>query len=119
MPLPRQRRTFSLEEKLRIAREASDAGVIATMKKYQLSYGVLQRWRKKYNEGIHSLQEGYQIFQARIKSLLEENARLRKIIADQSLELQLKTELIQKLTAQSVRYKTPVIVLAAALSFFT
>lgn len=45
---------------------------------------------------MQSLQEGYANYIAELSFLAEENTRLKKIVADQALELQIKTELMNK-----------------------
>ncbi len=92
----RQRRTFSINEKLRIINEAEENGIMSTLKKYSLSHSVLLRWRYKFKDGMQSLQEGYANYIAELSALAEENTRLKKIVADQALELQIKTELMNK-----------------------
>jgi len=93
----RLRRTFTINEKLLIIKEAEENGIMATLKKYSLSHSVLLRWRYKFKNGMQSLHEGYGIYIAELSSLAEENTRLKKIVADQALELQIKNELINKL----------------------
>jgi transposase-like protein len=93
----RQRRTFSINDKLRIIREAEADGIMSTLKKYNLSHSVLLRWRHKFKNGMQSPQENYSFYIAELNSLAEENTRLKKIVADQALELQIKKELLNKL----------------------
>ncbi len=87
------RRSFKLEEKLRILREAEQQGVKAVLNRYQLSYSVLFRWREKFavlNQlAINQLDNPAQ---QELRVLLEENARLKKIIAEQALLLEINKE---------------------------
>jgi hypothetical protein len=46
---------------------------------------------------MQSLQEGYGYYVAALNSLTEENTRLKKIVAEQALEIQIKKELINRL----------------------
>jgi putative transposase len=95
--MPRQRRTFSAEQKLQILQEADQNGVTQTLRKHNLSPNVFSRWRDQFNKGgSGSLKPHYRKTDPELKALQEENARLKKIIGDQALELEFKTELLKK-----------------------
>lgn len=98
--MTKQRRTFKLEEKLRIILEAGECGIAATREKYGLAHSVLLRWRNEFKDGIHPRDHFLNDIQAELKHIREENTRLKKIIAEQVLELQIKSEIIQKFSMQ-------------------
>src|SRR3990172_1530182 len=92
-----QRRQFTPEEKVSILKEAEQEGSTETCRKYNLASSVLSYWRKKYlSKGKEGLKPGYRRVDPEIRSLEEENRRLKKIIGDLSLEIEFKDELIKK-----------------------
>jgi len=95
--MSKQRRTFSVEQKLQIISEADQAGITQTLRKYNLSHSVFLRWKRQFDTGgVNSLKPQYQKIDPEFKALQEENARLKKIIGNQALELEFKTELLKK-----------------------
>ena len=93
----RQPRQFSVEQKLAILNEAEQVGVTQTLRKHNLSHSVFLRWKNQFNSGgTSSLQPQYHRVDPQVKALEDENARLKKIIANQALELEFKTELLKK-----------------------
>ena len=90
-------RKFSVEQKLYILQEATQEGVAQTLRKHNLSHSVFSRWRKQLStSGSPGLQPHYPKADPEKKALELENARLKKIIANQALELEFKTELLKK-----------------------
>lgn len=95
--MSKQRRKFSPEDRLSIVQESQREGLTATSRKYNLSPSLLTRWRGKYlKSGVSGLKDAYYRVDPEVRRLEEENARLRKIIADQALELEVKGELLKK-----------------------
>jgi putative transposase len=100
------RRKFSVEQKLQILQEADQQGITQTLRKHNLSHSVFLRWKNQFNSwknqfnsgGTISLRPQYHKVDPRVKVLEEENARLKKIIGNQALELEFKTELLKKPT---------------------
>jgi transposase-like protein len=93
----RQRRQFSVEQKLAILNEAEQQGVTQTLRKHNLSHSVFLRWKNQFNSGgTGSLKPQYHKVDPELRALQEENARLKKIIGNQALELEFKTELLKK-----------------------
>ena len=93
----RQRRQFSVEQKLAILNEAEQIGVTQTLRKHNLSHSVFLRCKNQFHSGgVGSLKPQYQKVDPEVRALEEENARLKKIIANQALELEFKTELLKK-----------------------
>jgi len=93
----KKRRQFTPEEKYSILQEAAREGTTATCRKYNLAHSVVSYWKKKYlSNGKEGLTAGYRRVDPRVRELEEENARLKKIIAKQALEIEVKDELVKK-----------------------
>ena len=64
------------------------------------------RWKNQFNQGGPAkLQSQYRKVDTELKALQDENARLKKIIGNQALELEFKTELLKKNEAYERRLK--------------
>jgi putative transposase len=98
MHIAMTRRRFSDEQKLEILQEAEKMGVTAVLRLHSLSYSVFAKWREKFRNPGTTKQEAAISNKARseLKQFIEENARLKKIIADQALELERKDEELKK-----------------------
>lgn len=91
-----KRRRFTPEEKLSIIQEADREGVLVTCRKYLISHSLITYWKKKYlGEGVQGLKGSYKRVDPAVRSLEEENERLKRIIAKQTIELEFKTELLK------------------------
>jgi putative transposase len=102
----KQRRSFSVEQKLQIIQEAEQNGVTQTLRKHNLAHSLFLRWRNQFNQGgVKLLQPQYHKVDPELRALQEENARLKKIIGNQALELEFKTELLKKNEAYERRLK--------------
>lgn len=95
--MAKQRRKFSVEQKLQIIQEADQHGITQTLRKHNVSHSVYLRWKQQFDKGgISSLGPQYRKVDPELRALQEENARLKKIIGNQALELEFKTELLKK-----------------------
>jgi putative transposase len=95
--MSRKRRQFSVEQKLQIIQEADQEGITQALRKHNLAHSVFLRWKNQFNSGgTGSLKPQYKKIDPELKALQEENARLKKIIGNQALELEFKTELLKK-----------------------
>lgn len=104
--MAKSRRVFSVEQKLQIIQEAEQIGVTQALRKHNLSHTVFFRWKNQFNQGgVSSLKPQYSKVDPEIRALQEENARLKKIIGNQALELEFKTELLKKSEAYERRLK--------------
>ena len=102
----RQRRKFTAEQKLQIIQEAEQNGITQTLRKHNVAHSLFLRWRNAFNSGgAGSLKPQYHKIDPEVKALQEENARLKKIIGNQALELEFKTELLKKNEAYERRLK--------------
>jgi putative transposase len=92
-----KRRSWSVEQKLQLIQEADQYGVIETLCKHNVAQPLFHRWKKEFNQdGISGLQPKYHIIDPEVKQLQSENERLKRIIANQALELEFKNELLKK-----------------------
>jgi len=90
-----QRRKFSDEEKLNILHQAGQKGTSNILRHYNISYSVFARWKKNYQK------KGIDPTAAKSETMIlaEENSRLKKIIAEQALSIELKDEELRRLTS--------------------
>ena len=80
-----------------ILQEGEREGHAATIRKYHLAPSLYARWKRKYlNEGIYGLKDKHKKSDPALQALELENERLRRIIAIQALEIEVKTELFKK-----------------------
>jgi transposase-like protein len=94
--MPAKRRKFTEEEKQQILNEAELSGISQALHKYKLSYSVFHRWKEKQQQDNAEKSSPDAQSQSTIKKLLEENATLKKIIANQALKIELQEEKISK-----------------------
>ena len=90
------KRKFTEEQKLEILRQANEMGVIAVIRNHNLSYSVFARWREKFMEKDKKETILKNKPKSKLKQFMEDNTRLKKIIADQALELERKDEALRK-----------------------
>jgi len=91
------KRTFTPEERLSIIQEGEREGQAETLRKYNIAPSLYSRWKRKYlNEGISGLKDKYRRIDPEKRALEEENERLKRIIAKQAMEIEVKTELLKK-----------------------
>ena len=90
------KRKFTEEQKLEILRQANEMGVIAVIRNHNLSYSVFARWREKFMEKNKKGLTLKNKTKSKLKQFMEDNTRLKKIIADQALELERKNEALRK-----------------------
>ena len=93
----KKKRKFTAEDRLAILMEAEREGQQETIRKYNLAPSLFARWKKKYlTGGIEGLKSGYKRIDPEVKALEDENERLKRIVARQALELEVKSELLKK-----------------------
>ncbi|MFQ6540289.1 MULTISPECIES: transposase [Aphanothece] len=80
---------FSDEQIVGIVRESHAHGVAATAKKHKVSSHTIYLWRKKYGDmGPSQVSE--------LKRIMQENARLKKLVAERDLEIEVMKEIASK-----------------------
>ncbi len=95
--MSRTKRKFSIKEKLSILQEGENQGVEITCRKYNVARSLYYRWRNSFNrQGPDGLAPKYHRVDPEVRALEKENERLKKIIARQALELEVKEELLKK-----------------------
>lgn len=95
--MSKTRRQFTPEEKYSILQEGEREGITETARKYNIAHSVLHYWKKKYlSKGKEGLKASYRHTDPQVLALEEENHRLKKIIAKQALEIEVKDELLKK-----------------------
>lgn len=96
--MKRAKRTWAVEEKVSILKEAEEKGITQTCRKHGVYPSLFAIWREKYHlEGADGLKPQYVKRNEReIQQLKSENSRLKQILAEKELELQMKTELLKK-----------------------
>ena len=99
--MTRTRRSFTPEERLSLLQEAEREGFIETCRKYNLSPTLLSKWKQRYkSKGTEGLKPAYRRVDPELRALQEENEKLKRIIANQALELEVKSELLKKTPIQ-------------------
>jgi putative transposase len=84
------KRGHSEEERLRVLREAeSEETVVEVCRKHGISQQTYYLWKKKYaGLGLSELRE--------LRQLREENAKLKRLVADLSLDRHVLQEIVAK-----------------------
>jgi transposase-like protein len=80
---------FTEEQMVKILREADTAPVIEVAKKHGISDQTIYLWRKKF--GQLELADV-----KRLRQLEQENAKLKKLVAERDLEIELMKEVAAK-----------------------
>ena len=90
-------RKFSVEQKLSILEEAKEKSKASVLRKHNLSKSVFDNWRRKYEiGGLDALAHGQLVINKELLEVKKENERLKKILAERMLELEIKNELLKK-----------------------
>ena len=94
-------RKLTLEEKVKIVQEAEQLGFTETGLKYNISARQIYRWRDKLQKGgSKALSYGAKI-DPELKALKEENMQLKKLVAKLALTVEIKEELLKKISART------------------
>jgi len=80
---------FSEEQMVKILREADTAPVSEVAKKYGISDQTIYLWRKRYGQ-----LEAVDV--KRLRQIENENARLKKLLAERDLEIEVMKEINAK-----------------------
>lgn len=80
---------FTDEQMIKMLREADATSVAAVAKKHGVSEQTLYAWRRRF--GSMNVDES-----RRLKALESENARLKKLVAERDLEIEVMKEVAAK-----------------------
>ena len=80
---------FTEEQIVAIVRESHTQGVLTTSKKHSVSVHTIYLWWKKYGE-----MDASQV--SELKRMTLENARLKKLVAERDLEIEVMKEINAK-----------------------
>jgi putative transposase len=80
---------FTEEQMVKILREADRGSVPEVAKKHGISEQTLYTWRKKFGQLDPTDVK-------RLKQLAQENARLKKLVAERDLEIEIMKEIAAK-----------------------
>lgn len=83
-----KRRRYTPEEIARILRDAEVMGVPEAARKHKVTQKTIYTWRKKWG-GMSAAEI------ARLKALERENARLKRMLAERELEIELLKEILE------------------------
>lgn len=95
--MSKTRRKWSEAQKLQIIQEVEQNGLTETLRRYNLARSLFNRWRTAYNgDGMDGLRPAFQRVDPEVRRLEKENERLKKIVAQQAMEIDFKNELLKK-----------------------
>ena len=80
---------YSDEQIVRILREADSAPIVEVAKRHGVSDASIYAWRKRFGEMVSDDVK-------RLKALEAENSRLKKMVADRDLEMEVMKEIAVK-----------------------
>lgn len=80
---------YSDEQIVAIVRESHAQGVATASKKYKVSQHTIYIWRKKFGS-----MDPTQV--SELKRIVQENARLKKLVAERDLEIEIMKEIAAK-----------------------
>jgi len=84
-----QKSRFSEEQMVKIVREADKSPVVAVAKKHGISDQTIYAWRKRFGK-----LEAVDV--KRLRQLEQENAKLKKLVAERDLEIDVMKEVAAK-----------------------
>ena len=84
-----RRRKFTDDEKRQIVNDALLRGINLVLQENRLSYSVFSRWKAKFNDTTKAEKRDDRKIIHRLNEMIIENDRLKKIIANLMLDLEL------------------------------
>src|SRR5450631_1477565 len=95
------KRKWTAEEKLAIIKEADLNGITVTIRKHGIYAQTLYGWKEKYAlEGKNGLTQPWRRTNPELKKLQVENQRLKQLVAEKELVIQIKDDLLKKTSVQ-------------------
>ena len=103
--MTKSKRSFTAEDRMSILQESERMGFMETCRKYNLSPNLLSTWKRRYlsTGSTTASKPGRKPKDPELEQLREENERLKRLVARQALELEVKTELLKKTPRPSQR----------------
>ena len=102
--------SFTADQKAAILQEGTKDGVIVTCRKHEISTSLFYQWRDKITlKGKEGLAHGQAVLSPEVRRLVAKNSRLKKLLAEKELVLDIKEELLKKVNQDrsSVRDRSP------------
>ena len=85
------KRSFTADQKAAILQEGTKDGVIVTCRKHEISTSLFYQWRDKITlKGKEGLAHGQAVLSLEVRRLVAENSRLKKLLAEKELVLDIK-----------------------------
>lgn len=100
-----RRRKFTDSEKQSIVEDAHKRGINVVLYEHKLSYSVFSRWKQKFLPGEAKELRTVTAISQQLKELVTENEHLKRIVANQALEIQIKNEKLKEALAGLQRYQ--------------
>ncbi len=96
--MKREKRTWTVEEKQSILKEGKEQGVAQTCRKYGIYASLYYNWKEKFDHGgSDALKPQYvKRNEKEMTRLQKENNKLKQILAEKELALQMNAELFKK-----------------------
>ena len=95
-----EKKQYRAEEKFLILKEAEERGVVVTCKRHGVDPTTYYVWKERYaSEGIEGLvpkKRGRKLDLGKTKELEKENAMLKKLLLEKTLEVEMQSEIIKK-----------------------
>ena len=94
----RTRRRWQPEEKLAVIKEVQEKGsVVETCRKYSIDPAMYYRWKASYDTfGVDGLKSHYRRMEPGLRKLMQENSRLKKLLAEKDLTVEMLSEALKK-----------------------
>lgn len=93
----RKNRSWSKSQKLAIIAESKQIGVLAASRKHNVAASQIHGWRTKVELNGEASLDGYQAQESsEMRSLRQDIAALKEIVAEQQLALRIKDALLKK-----------------------
>jgi len=96
--MKREKRTWTVEEKQSILKEGEEQGVAQTCRKYGIYASLYYYWKEKFDHGgSEALKPQYvKRNEKEMTRLKKENYKLKQLLAEKELALEMKADLLKK-----------------------
>lgn len=93
--MKKHRKTWSPEDKLQIVQASNDRGISEASTEFGVSTTMIYKWRSDIGQSPNVNQE-IVLLRQQLKMLERENRNYRSVVADQTLALKIKDDIIKK-----------------------